>query len=179
MRIGSCIAWGLGLAAIALAIIPMTGCQRGVVIREEVVRAEEGMVRPGPFAPAMMRVHPLTHTEVFDGQTRVVLHVELRDGWGDTIKGVGRVSVRLRRSGASTIGETGVNWDMDLRDLATNVSYFDSVTRTYRFVITGLPDWFAVEGRGKMRVLFRTARADGTIESFQDDFEILGVAAGE
>ncbi len=179
MRIGAFIVRGIGTAVIFGSSLLPAGCQRGVVIREEVVRADEGMYLPGPFAPAMMRVHPLTHSEIYDGQTRVVLHVEIRDGWGDTIKGVGRVSVRLRRSGASTIGETGVNWDIDLRDLATNVSYFDSVTRTYRFVITGLPDWFEVEGRGKMRVLFRTARADGTIESLQDDFEILSIVSGD
>jgi len=169
----------LGLAAIGSLALSSAGCQRGVVIREEVVRAEEGMVRPGPFAPSGMRVHPLTHAEVVDGDVRVVLHMEVRDGWGDTIKGVGRVTVRLRKSGASTIGESGVKWEIDLRDLATNVSYFDSVTRTYRFVISGLPGWFADEGRGKIRVLFRTARADGKVESLQDDYEILFVPSDD
>jgi len=171
----------LGVSVAVWVAVPVllssAGCQRGVVIREEVVRAKEGMVLPGPFAPAEMRVHPLTHAEMVEGRVRVVLHVEIRDGWGDTIKGVGRVTVRLRKSGASTMGESGVKWEIDLRDLATNVSYFDSVTRTYRFVISGLPDWFEVEGRGKMRVLFRTARADGKIESMQDDFEILSVSS--
>ncbi len=35
-----------------------------------------------------------------------------------------------------------------------------------------MPDWFAIEGRGKLRVQFRTARGDGSIEVFQDEFEI-------
>jgi len=125
-----------------------------------------------------MRVHPLTHVEKVGDRERVVLHVEIRDGWGDTIKGVGRVTVRLRKSGSVTIGQGGVKWDIDLRDLATNVSYFDSVTRTYRFVITGLPGWFVDEGRGRLRVSFHTARADGTIKVLQDDFEILSLSSG-
>lgn len=150
----------------------LVGCQRGVVIREEVIEADEGMVVPGPFAPTAMRIHPLTHTEADGESSRIVLHVEVRDGWGDTIKGVGDVQVHLRRSGSATIGESGIKWDIDLRDLTTNVSYFDSVTRTYRFVLSGMPDWFAIEGRGKLRVQFRTARGDGSIEVFQDEFEI-------
>jgi hypothetical protein len=159
-------------------IVVIVGCQRGVVIREEVIEADEGMVVPGPFAPTVMRIHPLTHTETVEESERIVLHVEIRDGWGDTIKGIGDVQVHLRRSGSSTIGETGTKWDIDLRDFSTNVSYFDSVTRTYRFVLSGMPDWFAHEGRGRIRVLFRTARADGSIEVFQDEFELLSVVDG-
>lgn len=162
------------ISAIALGGLAgcLVGCQRGVVIREEVIEADEGMVVPGPFAPTAMRIHPLTHTEADGESSRIVLHVEVRDGWGDTIKGVGDVQVHLRRSGSATIGESGIKWDIDLRDLTTNVSYFDSVTRTYRFVLSGMPDWFAIEGRGKLRVQFRTARGDGSIEVFQDEFEI-------
>ena len=158
-----------------IPVVVVAGCQRGVVIREEVVEADEGMVVPGPFAPTEMRIHPLTHAEAVGVNGQIVLHVEVRDGWGDTIKGIGDVQVRLRRSGATTLGESGTKWDIDLRDFSTNVSYFDSVTRTYRFVLTGLPDWFTLEGRGRLRVLFRTARADGSIEVFQDDFEIVSV----
>ncbi len=157
-----------------------SGCGREVrVIREEVESAEEGMVRPGPFSPTEMRIHPLTHFEMVGDQERIVLHMEIRDGWGDTIKGVGDVQVNLRQSGSTALGENGARWDIDLRDLATNVSYFDSVTRTYRFVLSGLPGWFAVDGRGRVRVNFRTGRADGTIKVLQDEFEILSVVGQE
>ena len=158
------------------SVVWTAGCQRGVNIREEVTRAQDGMWVPGPFAPAEMRVHPLTHTEKAGDSERVVLHLEIRDGWGDTIKGVGRVTVRLRRSGSTTIGQSGVKWDIDLRDLATNVSYFDSVTRTYRFVITGLPNWFTQQGVGRLRVDFRTARANGDIFSMHDEFEVVRIS---
>lgn len=178
MRIGTTLMCVTGLAMAGVMMCSSAGCQRGVVIREEVVEADEGMIRPGPFAPSQMRIHPLTHVETLGDGERIVLHVEVRDGWGDTIKGVGDVQVNLRRSGAALLGQGGVKWDMDLRDLATNVSYFDSVTRTYRFVLSGLPAWFTSEGRGRVRVLFRTGRADGSIEVMQDDFEIVRVSAG-
>lgn len=168
-----------GIGAGLLGLLALSGCYQGVNIREEVTRAEDGMWVPGPFAPTEMRIHPLTHAEVFGEQERLIVHMEIRDGWGDTIKGVGRVTIRFRKSGATTIGESGVKWDIDLRDLATNVSYFDSVTRTYKFVLTGLPDWFAVDGRGRMRLSFHTARTDGTIKTLQDDFEVLSVSVSE
>ena len=101
------------------------GCNRVVNIREEVMEADDGMVRPGPFAPAVMRIHPLTHIEVVDGEKRIVLHMELRDGWGDTIKGIGDLKVHLRRSGSVTLGQDGTKWDIDIRDFEVNVSYFE------------------------------------------------------
>lgn len=172
MRIG-----GLTACVLLQSVLLVGGCQRGVVILEEVERAGEGMVRPGPFAPAEMRIHPLTHPETVGDRERIVLHMEVRDGWGDTIKGVGAVTVRLRRAGVSAVGQDEIKWDIDLRDLTKNVSYFDSVTRTYRFVITGLPSWFTEQGTGRLRVDFRTARANGDIFSMHDEFEVVRIAS--
>ncbi|MFK7760044.1 MAG: hypothetical protein AB8C13_08860 [Phycisphaerales bacterium] len=170
------IVWGCGVGVGVGALVASSlGCQRGVSIREEVSVGEDGMWIPGPFAPAEMRIHPLSHFEQVGDDSRIVLHMEVRDGWGDTIKGVGRVTVRLRRSDALTMGTSGVRWDIDLRNLATNVSYFDSVTRTYKFVLSGLPEWFESEGRGRVRVQFQTARTDGSIKAIQDDFEIVRI----
>jgi hypothetical protein len=113
----------VGLATLASAV----GCQpRGnVVVREQVVRTADGLVLPGPFAPKAMRVHPLTHGELdADGNARVVLHVELKDAWGDTTKGVGRVQVQLWRDGGGA--EEGERWAVDLRSLGENASFYDS-----------------------------------------------------
>ncbi|MBO6512539.1 MAG: hypothetical protein JJ974_01065 [Phycisphaerales bacterium] len=164
------------LAAGVLGAITLSaGCNRVVSIREEVTEADDGMVRPGPFAPSEMRIHPLTHVESVGDVKRIVLHMELRDGWGDTVKGIGAMSIQLGRSGSASIGQSGTRWDIDLRDFETNVSYFDSVTRTYRFVLSGLPDWFTADGRGRLRVQYRTGRTDGSIESMQDDFQLLDI----
>ena len=165
----------VGLATLASAV----GCQpRGnVVVREQVVRTADGLVLPGPFAPKAMRVHPLTHGELdADGNARVVLHVELKDAWGDTTKGVGRVQVQLWRDGGGA--EEGERWAVDLRSLGENASFYDSATRTYRIVLGGLPAWFAAAVReraddaARVRVLFMTSEVDGTAVVLRDEFVV-------
>lgn len=149
-----------------------------MIFQEQVVRTDDLLAVPGPFRPAVMRVHPLTHTEVnADGDAVMILHVELKDPWGDTVKGVGQLQVQLRRQSATgVIGNRGTRWDVDLRDIEVNVSYFDSATRTYRVVIGGLPDWLdesvkAQEAVGsRVRVLFRTSKADGEAVVLQDEY---------
>jgi len=149
-----------------------------MIFHEQVVRTKDLLAVPGPFRPATMRVHPLTHTEINgDGQPVMILHVELKDLWGDTVKGVGQLQVQLReQSTKSTIGNLGTRWDIDLRDIEVNVSYFDSATRTYRIVIGGLPEWLgdsvkAQEAAGaRVRVLFRTSKADGEVVVLQDEY---------
>lgn len=149
-----------------------------MIFQEQVVRTDDLLAVPGPFRPSAMRVHPLTHTETRgSGEAVIVLHIELKDPWGDTVKGVGQVQVQLRKASAtSTIGDHGTRWDIDLRDIETNVSYFDSATRTYRIVLGELPDWLDQSVRGsvpepaRVRVLFRTAKADGETVVLQDEF---------
>lgn len=164
----------------AIAATPwMVGCQPGgVVVREQVVRTEDALVLPGPFAPKAMRIHPLTHAETdADGTPRVVLHMELTDAWGDTVKGIGRVQVRLWREGNA--GGDPVRWDVDLRGLGENADYYDPATRTYRIVLAGLPSWLdsAVRaGAGeeaRLRVLFLTSRVDGTPLVLRDEFSVM------
>lgn len=108
----------------------------------------------GPFAPASMRVHPLTHVEkVAGGKAEVWLHVELRDRWGDGVKGVGRMAIRLfgPKDGMSGPEAEVLRWDVDLNDLERNVELFDPATRTYRVQLGGGPAWlteFANRGGG-------------------------------
>jgi len=171
----------LGLIGCGLAlgfVGGMSGCNSRFIFQEQVVRTDDLLAVPGPFRPAVMRVHPLTHTEInADGQAVMILHVELKDPWGDTVKGVGQLQVQLRKQSAtSVVGNRGTRWDVDLRDIEVNVSYFDSATRTYRIVIGGLPAWLAdsvvaQEAVGaRVRVLFRTSKADGESVVLQDEY---------
>lgn len=164
------------------ALVSMVACQpAGVVVREQVVRTEDALVLPGPFAPKAMRVHPLTHAEVdAEGEPRVMLHIELKDAWGDTVKGVGRVQVRLWRD-APTTGQSAdqtTRWDIDLRALNDNDEFHDPATRTYRIVLAGLPGWLseAVRSGGtekaRLRVLFLTTDVDGTPVVLRDEFVV-------
>jgi hypothetical protein len=160
------------------SLATMVGCQGSIIFQEQVVRTDDLLAVPGPFRPSVMRVHPLTHSEMReDGEPVIVLHVELNDPWVYTVKGVGQVQVQLRKaSETSTIGDPGTRWDIDLRDIETNVSYFDSATRTYRIVLGGLPSWLGQSVRetspeaARVRVLFRTAKADGEPVVLQDEF---------
>lgn len=166
------------LAIPALTATLLTACApRGVVVREQVVRVDEGLVMPGPFAPKAMRIHPLTHAETGEqGDPRVVVHVELKDAWGDTVKGVGRVQIQLWRDGRTS--EEAVRWDIDLRALGDNADYYDPATRTYRIVLAGLPAWLsegvkAGEGdAARLRVLFLTAAVDGSAVVLRDEFVV-------
>ncbi len=169
----------MGMGAAGLLALP-GGCRNGIYFQEQVVRTEDMLAVPGPFRPAAMRVHPLTHTELgARGEAELILHVELKDPWGDTVKGVGQMQVQLRRGGSgSTIGDAGTRWDIDLRDIEENVSYFDSTTRTYRIVLGGLPAWLDAAVRGgeetdsRVRVLFRTSKADGEPVVLQDEYQM-------
>lgn len=150
----------------------LAGCKLDRVIVSEVVENEEGMVIPGPFAPDAMRVHPLTHTENVGGETRLVVHIELSDGWGDTVKGLGTIRAELERVDVQSLGDASTTWDIDVSGIEDNMSYFDSVTRTYRFVFTGVPAWFDELARGRLRVLFRTAKTNGEVSVLRDEYEV-------
>ncbi len=160
------------------AVVALAGCQGSMIFQEQVVRTDDLLAVPGPFRPWAMRVHPLTHTETRgEGEAVMVLHIELKDPWGDTVKGVGQVQVQLRKASATTtIGDRGTRWDIDLRDIEENVSYFDSATRTYRIVLGELPEWLSqsvLDGPpepARVRVLFRTSKADGEPVVLQDEF---------
>lgn len=130
------------MVAVVLAI-GAGGCVEKLV-DVVVVVDESGRVEVGPFAPASLRVHPLTHLARDDqGRAMIVCHIEFADRWGDTTKGIGQLAVRLYRplgaSGKSARQEAA--WDIDLTDLQYNATLYDPVTRTYRVQLGGLPGW--------------------------------------
>ena len=101
-----------------------------------------------PFAPRSLRIHPLTHVDVTDptgaGAAVLILHVELRDRFGDSVKGVGVLSVELSRDVAGAVGatpETRAQWSItDIGDPGVGSRRFDPATRTYRVPLKA-PQW--------------------------------------
>ncbi|MEM1184165.1 MAG: hypothetical protein AAGI53_04095 [Planctomycetota bacterium] len=142
----------------------------------------------GPFAPESMRVFPLTHAEVTpEGGAQVVLHLELRDRWGDTVKGTGQVKVRLYRGSANSGGLLGsarqrqeLTWDVDLTDLGLNAVLYDPSTRTYRIVLGELPEWAAglATGGGNQAVTLVVVwigrDSEGDVISLRDVYRLGG-----
>jgi hypothetical protein len=138
----------------------------------------------GPFAPASMRVFPLTQFEVEeDGRARIVLHLEMRDRWGDTVKATGKLRVRLYRASGSGFGPADERqelvWDVDLQDLGLNAALFDPSTRTYRVVLGQLPAWATemVQAGGRSVTLVAvliTRDPDGETVSLRDVYRLEG-----
>lgn len=143
------------------------------------MRVGDGLVMPGPFAPRTMRIHPLTHAELdARSEARIVLYVELKDAWGDTVKGVGRVQAQLWPKGQTS--ENATRWDIDLRSLEANADFHDPATRAYRIVLADLPAWLedAVrsdapnQNEAHLRVLFLTTQTGGQPAVLRDEFDI-------
>lgn len=110
----------------------------------------------GPFAPVAMRIHPLTHIDAPGpgerGETSLVLHMEVRDAYGDLVKGLGRLDVELARSAAGGVlpaGVAGTGFEQtpavtwvaaEMLDPTENSRRFEWDTRTYRVRLLA-PAW--------------------------------------
>lgn len=124
-----------------------------------------------PFSPMSIRIHPLTHIDSdAEGEPLIILHVELRDRWGDPVKGAGSLLVELYRpaSGpAAGLEQQELVWEVDLSDLEQNARLYDPPTRTYRLQLTSLPHWVQpapTEGatqRIRLRAVLTTTAARG------------------
>lgn len=138
-----------------------------------------GWRAPGPFAPVALRVFPLTRLErADDGKMRVVLHIELKDEWGDTVKGVGELTVQLLRppGAAGGTGRDQVGWEIAMWGAEDNARYYDPSSRTYRLVLGDVPAWVEqlAGGDGSVRLTaqFRTPAPDGTMRSLWGETEL-------
>ena len=134
-----------------------------------------------PFAPATVRIHPLTHVQKDpDGKVWIICHLELKDAWGDTTKGIGQVEVQLYRpSGGpgSGIGTQELKWPTDLSDLKNNAALYDPPTRTYRLPLQNAPAWVAGEDgkerpRVRLRVVLATRGPGGEKRVLQGEYVI-------
>lgn len=144
---------------------------------------------PRPFAPVVMQIHPLTRivrtgtggAEENGGKggaaaagPMIVCHLELRDSWGDTCKGVGKLAVQLYRTDrAGGTGTQELRWDVDLSDLVLNAKLYDPATRTYRLTLEGLPEALASpDSRARLRLvaILQTWGPKGDQRTLQDEY---------
>ena len=105
-----------------------------------------------PFKPASVRVFPLTHFDLnAAGEPLLVLHLELTDRWGDSVKAAGSLRVELAAPtrGTAASEETVLQWDVNLLNLDLNASRYDPTTATYRVPLEGLPRWAVQFARGR------------------------------
>lgn len=127
-----------------------------------------------PFTPVVMQVHPLTRIMQNGDSPLLICHLELRDSWGDTCKGVGELSVQLYRGDrAGGPGTQELRWDIDLSDLELNAKLYDPATRTYRLSLEGLSERLATPDervRLRLRVLLQCWGPKGDPRTLQDEF---------
>lgn len=176
-------------AAVVLAVL-LGGAIGGCQIDEgsAALPAVEGAPA---FAPATMRIHPLTHIEKGEqtglpaGQCTVVLHLELKDRFGDSVKGLGTLRLELFKPGAGVspgIESQALTWDVnDLAEPEGNSRRFDQSTRTYRIPLVA-PAWVAAWGNKdangatqgwlKLRAVLTTT--EGPTRYLEDEFVLAG-----
>ncbi|GJM19280.1 MAG: hypothetical protein DHS20C14_14930 [Phycisphaeraceae bacterium] len=146
-----------------------------------------GWRAPGPFEPVALRVFPLTRLDRdAEGQAQVVLHVELKDEWGDTVKGAGLLTVQLLRPQGERAG-TGkdeVRWDVSLWSDEDNARHYDPSSRTYRIVLGEVPEWVVrmmpgadgsvaiEEGSVRLTAQLETPHSDGTMRRLWGESEL-------
>lgn len=135
--------------------------------------------RPYPFAPASMRIFPLTRLDAdAAGKPMIICHIEFRDAWGDGVKAVGRMQVTMSGSGTPLGGARQdlppLTWDIDLSNLDNNAKLYDRATRTYRIQLVDLPPILTSAPADAWRINLRASlatTADGP-PTLQDDYTL-------
>ena len=132
------------------------------------------------FAPASLRISPLTRLEVgTDGKPELAVYFELADRWGHATKAPGVVQIQLYRLGGVSQGLATLvgRWEADMVNPSQNSELFD-VTGMYRVPLAELPGWLAqrADGEGKsnrvrLRVFLRTIGVGGATIDLRDTFE--------
>ena len=148
-------------------------------------------VSAAAFAAATMRIHPLTQLDskavrpdgTIDPSPRIVVHLEFKDRFGDTVKALGTFHAELFRPAAGSLpgmDQRVMDWtEPAFLDPAKNTGRFDPATRTYRVQLTG-PEWLREwQGGGKdgpagwlkLKVTYTTADPAGEPLVLEDWFQ--------
>jgi hypothetical protein len=147
------------LLAAILAALAAAGCQTrpksGLT-----GRAGPGGQIASPFAPAAIRLHPLTRVDRDSaGQPMLVVYMDIRDAWDDPVKAIGMLEIQLYRPAAGPgpgMDEQELLWNLDLADLELNGKLYDPVTHMYRLPLLEAPEWIMPEqGRDAPRMRLR------------------------
>jgi hypothetical protein len=130
-----------------------------------------------PFAPAAIRLHPLTRIDRDDkGAATIIAYLDIRDGWDDPAKALGSLKIQLYRPAGpvASVDEQSLTWDVDLSDLDNNARLYDPVTHMYRLPLLDAPAWVIPEpGRDpprlRLRAILETSGPRGETRRLEDD----------
>jgi hypothetical protein len=112
------------------------------------------------FDPVALRVHPLTHVDATDAVCVLIVHIELRDAFADSVKGLGDLVIEAQGPSGERIA-----WDVPgMLDPAVNTQRFDPPTRTYRYPLRcpqWIATWAATPRSAPLTIRARLTRPDG------------------
>ncbi len=114
------------------------------------------------FAAATLRVHPLTHIDPLAGpkgdQVLLMLHIELRDRYGEQVRDLG-----ILRAEFTVPGQAPLSWDVpEMIGADQNMKRYDPSTRTYRLGLT-LPPTMRTVREGTVRVSYNMPQIQRTL----------------
>ncbi len=136
----------------------------------------QGLWQPVPHD---VRIYPSSRFILTGQRPALEARVELKDEMGDSIKAAGSFHLELlKETGArrQAMQEKLYSWDVPLKTMADQQSYFDSVTRTYRFVLR-LDREIAPDDQLALALTFK--RLDGTLLRTQAVLGPDGVRFGQ
>ena len=171
-------------AGVMIAVVMFSGCMSAP--RE---RVDEVRFAANPFAPKSVRVHPLTQIDPApkradgtpDPLPRIIVHLEVKDRFGDTVKALGTFHADLFRSGAtstSAMEQKVADWtEASFMDAERNTGRFDPATRTYRIQLTApsmVGAWKAGREQGglRLRVTYTTGDEAGREVVLEDSYNL-------
>lgn len=131
---------GSQLAALVLTaatVCALWGCPPGNQGRYQPIATGATMADANwPYWPVLMHIHPLTRITIDrqSGSFLLEARAEFQDVDGSSSRAFGQVLLELSDRSARDDSEAlSKVWTVDLRDLNTNATHFDAVTRTYLF----------------------------------------------
>lgn len=161
------------VAAAALVVVP------GCALESGAPRWRGGSFGEHPFDATSLRILPLTHVDEVSGRRGVasvlVLHVELKDRYGDTVKGLGKMTAMLYRWASAEEGGVATQearWEIaGMDDPDENAALFDPATRSYRVQLEA-PGWFEGARAAGARLVVRVTMDLGGGRVLSDEWAI-------
>ena len=113
--------------------------------------------------PYKLRIYPSSRFIIADQGPALEARIELLDEMGDSVKGAGVLHMELLeavKQNRDAMNKKLYSWDVPLTTIHDHESYFESVTRTYRFVLR-LDEQFADDVQVTLAISFQ--RDDGVV----------------
>jgi hypothetical protein len=173
--------WAIALCGV-MVFGAISGCAfkgESVVSSNPVESSDESVAGYWQPLPHDVRIYPSSRFILTEQRPALEARVELKDDMGDSLKAAGSFHLELLKETGNrrqAMQEKLYSWDVPLKTIADQQAYFDSVTRTYRFVLR-LDREISPEDQLALAITFK--RLDGTLLKVQAVLGPDGVRFGQ